>query len=69
MLFYQLWIDSDTPPGLVIEDAARRLKSTGHHQNWVSIQFVQIGDNPKAEPTLLSLIDCPNNNVSCFVII
>ncbi|XP_006456391.1 hypothetical protein AGABI2DRAFT_188345 [Agaricus bisporus var. bisporus H97] len=50
------------PPATVIEEAAKRFKAAGHHQNWVGIQFVQIGDDENAGPTLLSLIDCANNN-------
>jgi hypothetical protein len=59
-------IDVDSPPAPVIEGAAARLNASKHHQNWIGIQFVQIGGNPKAEPTLLSLIDCENNNVSWY---
>jgi hypothetical protein len=53
--------DYDSPPAPIIEEAARKLKEKKHHPNCIAIQFVQIGDDPNAKPTLLSLIDGPNN--------
>ncbi|KAF9450503.1 hypothetical protein P691DRAFT_758097 [Macrolepiota fuliginosa MF-IS2] len=53
----------NSPPAPVIEVAAKRLKDNKHHPNVIGIQFVQIGNDPAAEPTLLSLIHGPNNDM------
>ncbi|KAF9450504.1 hypothetical protein P691DRAFT_773849 [Macrolepiota fuliginosa MF-IS2] len=53
----------NSPPAPVIEVAAKRLKDNKHHPNVIGIQFVQIGNDPAAEPTLLSLINGPNNDM------
>ncbi|KXN92556.1 hypothetical protein AN958_05411 [Leucoagaricus sp. SymC.cos] len=55
--------NSNSPPAPVIAAAAARLRNSKHHPNCIGIQFVQIGNNPAAEPTLLSLIDGPNNDM------
>ncbi|KXN92911.1 hypothetical protein AN958_08140 [Leucoagaricus sp. SymC.cos] len=55
--------NSNSPPAPVIAAAAARLRNSKHHPNCIGIQFVQIGSDPAAEPTLLSLIDGANNNM------
>ncbi|KAF5353420.1 hypothetical protein D9756_008025 [Leucocoprinus leucothites] len=56
-------LDYNSPPAPVIDEAARQLRDKRHHPNWIGIQFVQIANDPAAEPTLLSLIDSREHNM------
>lgn len=57
-------IIQDDRPGEVLVAAHERLKKSKHHPNCIGIQFVQIGNDPKAEVALKELM---NGNIGVCV--
>jgi hypothetical protein len=47
-------------PASVIASAVRRLKNKRYHPNTVGVEFVQIADDPGAEPVLVELVKGDN---------
>jgi hypothetical protein len=57
---------TDDDPHKVLVKASRRLKESKHHPNAITVQFIQIGHDKKAGPTLQKLTDDNEIAVTCL---